>query len=87
MQPHSLTLVELIARKNLRKETVPQAKELLAKHGVRVNSVSAFTKLNEVVHNGVAETQELIHRVARDRDDDGRSVLPHLFRRQCVSQR
>lgn len=61
MQLHSLTLVELIARKNLRKETVPQARELLAKHGVRVNSVSAFTKLNEVVHNGVAETQELIN--------------------------
>ena len=61
MQPYGLTLVELIARKNLPKETVPRAKELLAKHGVRANSVSAFTKLNEVVHNGVAETQELIN--------------------------
>ncbi len=61
MQPFGLTLVELIARRNLRKEAVPQAKELLARHGVRVNSVSGFTKLNEVVHNGVTETQELIN--------------------------
>jgi sugar phosphate isomerase/epimerase len=61
MQPYGLTLVELVARKNLRKDAVPKAKELLAKHGVRANSVSAFTKLNEVVHERVAETQELIN--------------------------
>lgn len=61
MQPHGLKLVELVARKNVWKETVPQTKALLAKHGVRPNSVSAFTKLNEVVHERVAETQELIN--------------------------
>ena len=79
MQPYGLTLVELIARKNLPKDDRPRAKELLAKHGVRANSVSAFTKLNEVVHNGVAETQELINELLQIAAYDGRSVYPHLF--------
>jgi sugar phosphate isomerase/epimerase len=52
--------VELVARKNVRKETVPQAKALLAQYGIVPNAVSAFTKLNEVVHERVEETQALI---------------------------
>jgi sugar phosphate isomerase/epimerase len=61
VQRHGAQLVELVARKNVWTETVPQAKALFAEHGIRPNSVSAFTKLNEVVHERVAETQELIN--------------------------
>src|SRR6185437_8401490 len=53
--------VELVARKNIRKETVPQARDLLSRYGIVPNAVSAFTKLNEVVHERVEETQELIN--------------------------
>lgn len=61
VQRYGLQIVELVARKNVLKETVPQAKALLSEYGIRPNSVSAFTKLNEVVHERVAETQELIN--------------------------
>lgn len=60
LQRHGVRLVELIARKNVSKETVPQTRALLDKYGIRAHSVSAFTKLNEVVHERVGETQDLI---------------------------
>ena len=54
--------VELVARKNISKETVPRAQNLLSRYGIFPNAVSAFTKLNEVVHERVEETQELINK-------------------------
>jgi sugar phosphate isomerase/epimerase len=60
LQRHGVQLVELVARKNVTKEGVAEAKALLAEYKIRPNAVSAYTKLNEVVHERVAETQELI---------------------------
>ena len=42
-------------------ETVRETEALLAKYGIKAHSVSAFTKLNEVVHERVGETQDLIN--------------------------
>jgi sugar phosphate isomerase/epimerase len=61
LQRHGVPLVELVARKNVPKEKIEDARALLAKYNIRPNAVSAFTKLNEVVHERVAETQELIN--------------------------
>ena len=61
LQRHGIKLVELVARKNVPREKIGEARELLAKYHIRPNAVSAFTKLNEVVHERVAETQELIN--------------------------
>jgi sugar phosphate isomerase/epimerase len=53
--------VELVARKNISKESVPRARALLSEYDIVPNAVSAFTKLNEVVHERVEETQALIN--------------------------
>lgn len=61
LRGYGVHMTELVARKNLNKNDVPQAKDLLAQYNVVPNAVSAFTKLNEVVHERVADTQELIN--------------------------
>ena len=61
LQGHGVHTVELVARKNVWKDTVPHAKALLSRYGIVPNAVSAFTKLNEVVHERVEETQALIN--------------------------
>lgn len=60
LHEYGVQAVELVARKNVSKDTIPQAKALLSKYEIVPNAVSAFTKLNEVVHERVAETQGLI---------------------------
>ena len=61
LHDYGVDLVELVARKNVRKDTIQQTKALLSQFEIAPNAVSAFTKLNEVVHERVAETQELIN--------------------------
>lgn len=58
---YGVQLVELVTRKNVSKDRILEAKELLSRYGIAANAVSAFTKLNEVVHERVGETQELIN--------------------------
>lgn len=61
LNSYGVGLIELVARKNVWRETVPETKALLARWSIAPNAVSAFTKLNEVVHERVEETQELIN--------------------------
>lgn len=61
LDSYGVRATELVARKNISKETVPQAKRLLSHYRIVPNAVSAFTKLNEVVHERVEETQQLIN--------------------------
>lgn len=61
LQRYGVRMTELVARKNLTRDGVPRAKDLLAQYGVTPNAVSAFTKLNEAVHERVEDFQLLIN--------------------------
>jgi sugar phosphate isomerase/epimerase len=57
---YGLRATELVARKNISRADVREVQELLARRGISINSVSAFTKLNEAVHERVQDVQQLI---------------------------
>lgn len=61
LQGYGVDAIELVARKNVWKDTVQEAKALLSQYEIVPNAVSAFTKLNEVVHERVEETQTRIN--------------------------
>jgi sugar phosphate isomerase/epimerase len=57
---YGLRATELVARRHVTKANVRDVQDVLAKRGVSINSVSAFTKLNEAVHERVQDVQQLI---------------------------
>jgi sugar phosphate isomerase/epimerase len=58
---YGVQCVELVGRKNVFTESLAEAQALLAEWQIQPNAVSAFTKLNEAVHERVRETQDLIN--------------------------
>jgi sugar phosphate isomerase/epimerase len=58
---YGIRYVELVARKNVFTDSLDKARSLLSERQIEPNAVSAFTKLNEAVHERVAETQDLIN--------------------------
>jgi len=60
LERNGLRATELVARGNVSRQDVREVRKLLAEARVFANAVSAFTKLNEAVHEQVREVQRLI---------------------------